>query len=60
MLIAISAPIWLAACLTLVIGVVGSFSSDIKGVEAWRSLAMLPTSSALFYVAARMCGIIVH
>jgi hypothetical protein len=57
MLIAISLPIWLAALICLLVGVVGTFS-DVGPRGARVALAMLPDSSGLFYVAARMCGLV--
>lgn len=58
MLIAISLPIWFAATICLLVGIVGTFSAEIRGAQALQTLIMLPISSGLFYVAARMCGLV--
>lgn len=57
-LIAISIPVWIAGTWHLAQGLIGTFHPRVKHEQALLALASLPTSSALFYFAAHLCGLV--
>lgn len=56
--IGISIPLWLAGVGSLFGGTIGTIYADITEADFWASLVLLVVSSILFWVAAKMCGVI--
>lgn len=57
-LIVISIPVWIAGVWHLTQGLIGTFHPRVKYEEHLLAMASLPTSSALFYFAAHLCGLV--